>query len=369
MPTNQLTIGFVRRGYSASGGAEAYLKRLARGVTAAGHRARLFTTEAWPEDEWKFGEITRVRAEAPRRFADEIAKLEARGGCDVLMSLERVWSCDVYRAGDGVHAAWLERRARFSTRVENFVRSLRFKHDGIVELEQSLFAQRGARRVIVNSKMVQTEIEQFYGFPPQHIALIRNGVPTAPFTEIRRNRDAERAALGLKSHDLAVLFVGSGWERKGLRFAVDAIERCETGARLIVAGRGHETKFRSRRTQFVGVRDATALYAAADIFLLPTLYDPFSNACLEALAAGLPVITTTANGVSEIIADHVHGSVIDDPNDISAIAEALRYWSDAERRQTALSANQQLASAYDIRANVSRTLEIVLQTADSAAST
>ena len=72
------------------------------------------------------------------------------------------------------------------------------------------------------------------------------------------------------------------------------------------------------------VRDLPGLYAAADIFLLPTLYDPFSNACLEALAAGLPVITTRDNGFSEIIDDRVHGSIVDDPLRISCqIREAL----------------------------------------------
>src|SRR6266576_662603 len=103
MSNGKLTIGFVRRGYSASGGAEAYLQRLAQGLVARGHEVRLFTTIDWPETEWSFGEMTRLRSASPIGFANELEKLRAQVRCDLLMSLERVWRCDVYRAGDGVH--------------------------------------------------------------------------------------------------------------------------------------------------------------------------------------------------------------------------------------------------------------------------
>jgi UDP-glucose:(heptosyl)LPS alpha-1,3-glucosyltransferase len=112
-----------------------------------------------------------------------------------------------------------------------------------------------------------------------------------------------------------------------------------------------------------------ALYAAADIFLLPTIYDPFSNACLEALAAGLPIITTHANGFSEIIETGVHGAVIDDPRNTQALHEALLFWSDPARREQARDPILALAKRFDISANVERTLEILLQESASAAST
>ncbi len=94
--------------------------------------------------------------------------------------------------------------------------------------------------------------------------------------------------------------------------------------------------------------DMPALYGAADIFLLPTIYDPFSNACLEALAAGLPVVTTRANGFSEIIENGVHGTVMDDPRNVEAICEALLFWSDTRRREPARVENVALAAQFDI---------------------
>src|ERR1700745_3725243 len=108
----KLSIGFVRRGYSQTGGAEAYLKRLARGMVEAGHDVELIATTDWPDTEWSFGSITRLHTKSPIGFADELQKIHASLQCDVLLSLERVWSCDIYRAGDGVHRAWLDRRTR-----------------------------------------------------------------------------------------------------------------------------------------------------------------------------------------------------------------------------------------------------------------
>src|SRR4029453_9285474 len=180
--TNKLSIGFVRRGYSQSGGAEAYLKRLARGVVQAGNEAQLITTEAWPQNEWPFGPIRRLQSGAVTEFARDVEKIQPQIRCDVLMSLERVWSCDVYRAGDGVHRAWLARRRTFELPLERFVRGLNRKHRDILQLEEALLANRGALRVIVNSQMVKTEIVDLYGYPADKIDIVRNGVPHDNFS-------------------------------------------------------------------------------------------------------------------------------------------------------------------------------------------
>jgi UDP-glucose:(heptosyl)LPS alpha-1,3-glucosyltransferase len=218
--------------------------------------------------------------------------------------------------------------------------------------------------------MVKDEVVRFYGFPGEKIDVVPNGVPVTLFRRDEETRAKTREALGLKSEDMAVLFAGSGWERKGLRFAIDAVDQSGKEIRLLVAGRGDQRKFKSGRVQFLGVvEDMPALYGAADVFLLPTIYDPFSNACLEALAAGLPVITTRANGCSEIIETGVHGTVIDDPQKIEAISEALRFWADPTRREEAGVTIRSLADRFDISANVARTLEILLQGAARAAST
>jgi UDP-glucose:(heptosyl)LPS alpha-1,3-glucosyltransferase len=367
--SKKLTICFVRRGYSQTGGAEAYLKRLARGVIEAGHDVRLVATSDWPEEAWPFGPITRLRDRAPIGFADEVEQILPTLGCDVLFSLERVWRCDVFRAGDGVHRAWLERRSKFELPLKQFVRSISQKHRDLLRLEQSLFADRKAGRVIAASQMVKDEIVDLYRYPADKIDIIRNGVPLDKFRFDPELREKSRENLNLEPDQIALLFAGSGWERKGLLFAIEAMALCnDRKMRLLVAGHGNQKLYKTRRLRFwredpirfLGeVADLARVYAAADVFILPTIYDPFSNACLEALACGLPVITTRANGLSEIIEDSVNGSIIDRASDLVSLRDAIRFWSDPSRRVAARSANIGRAAQFDISYNVHRTLEIL----------
>src|SRR5579884_4018965 len=183
-----------------------------------------------------------------------------------------------------------------------------------------------------------------------------------------RLREETREKLGLKPDQLALLFAGSGWERKGLLFAIEALALCkDRQMRLLVAGRGNAALYKTRRLRFwretpilfLGeIAELLPLYAAADIFILPTIYDPFSNACLEALAAGLPVITTRANGFSEIIAPGEEGEVAAEPHDITALSGALEKWSDASLREKVRPRLLTLASRFSIQANLEATLDV-----------
>ena len=93
-PSEKLNVGFVRRGFSPSGGAEAYLRRVAGALVAAGHEATLFTTEDWPDKEWALGRIIRIPAKDPIAFADELERSDPPRHCDLVVSLERIWRCD-----------------------------------------------------------------------------------------------------------------------------------------------------------------------------------------------------------------------------------------------------------------------------------
>jgi UDP-glucose:(heptosyl)LPS alpha-1,3-glucosyltransferase len=107
----------------------------------------------------------------------------------------------------------------------------------------------------------------------------------------------------------------------------------------------------------------TTVYDAADLFIFPTLFDPFPLATLEALSAGLPVITTAANGVSEIMTPGVHGEVIAEPSDIAALDAALRKWfgnlSDPARSGQARLACSALASEFTLERNLRETLAVI----------
>jgi len=376
MSNGKLSIAFVRRGYSPSGGAEVYLKRLGKGIVDLGHDAQLIVSNHWPPNEWPFGSIKYLKASSPIGFADELERTRAQIECDVLMSLERVWRCDVYRAGDGVHQAWLNRRRKFEMPLQRFAHGISRKHQDILSLEESLFAKQGAGRVITNSEMVKSEIVDLYGHPPDRIDVVRTGVPLENFRSDPALRKKTRAELKLKPNEIALLFAGSGWERKGLRFALEAFELCRNRElRLLVAGRGDTRAYKPKRffteepVRFLGeVPDLRRIYVAADIFILPSIYDPSSNACLEALASGLPVITTRDNGFSEIMENGIHGSIIDLPSNVSALRDAIRFWSDESRRALARSAITERAAQFDISNNVAVTLKILVQSATNRSS-
>jgi UDP-glucose:(heptosyl)LPS alpha-1,3-glucosyltransferase len=344
-----MKIGFVRRGYSPTGGAEAYLRRLAAGVLAEGHAPVLIGSPEWPEAAWPGEFVVRVPGRSPLAFARGVER--AAEGCDVVFSLERIFRCDVYRAGDGVHAAWLERRAKFEPAWRRWTRALNGKHRELRRLEAEVFSAERTRLVIANSGMVRDEIVARYDFPADRIEIVPNGYDAPAVAADARER--RRTELGIGAGDFAALFAGSGWDRKGLRFAVEAV-RGMRGVTLLVAGKGDARGLEAANVRFLGPRrELVEDFAAADVFVLPTIYDPFSNACLEALAAGVPVITTTANGFAEIIAAGVHGSVVE-PGDGTEIRAALEFWR--ERAAGARTVCAERAAGYSVAENTRRTL-------------
>jgi UDP-glucose:(heptosyl)LPS alpha-1,3-glucosyltransferase len=354
-------IGLVRRGFSATGGAEKYLLRLAQELMRGGHEVVLFSDVAWPTEvmpmEDRAMEQVRIVSRGPLSFARGVRRMLPQRPCDHLLSLERVFACDTYRAGDGVHAAWLERRARFEPRWKRLFRWVNRKHAELLRLERALFTG-GARRVIANSRMVKGELLDHYGYPEDRIDVIYNGVP-AGRVDIAARAEL-RAELGVSNDDYVSLFVGSGWERKGLRVASDAVAEVSK-AWLWIVGKGDAATINDKGSQrFLGERnDVPRLMAAADVFILPTIYDPFSNACLEALAAGLPVITTAANGFCEIIEAGLHGSIIADPADYLAGADALRYWQDRAVRESTRAARGARAAEFSMERNVGETVRVI----------
>jgi UDP-glucose:(heptosyl)LPS alpha-1,3-glucosyltransferase len=359
------TIGLVRRGYSASGGAERYLLRLAAQLRAADRDVVLFSDVVWPETSVR---QVRVPASDPMTFADNLARILPGHPCEILFSFERIHSCDVYRAGDGVHAAWLAQRLRYQSPVARLFRWVNRKHRRLLRLESALFTG-GARHVIANSRMVKREIIEHYGCPEDRIHLVYNGVPAN--VAVPGSRAELRRELGLEPDDYVALFVGSGWERKGLRFAWEAAWKVE-GLRLLIAGKDRirfkphiapgpgEHPYEAIPQRFLGPRtDIPRLLAAADVFILPTIYDPFSNACLEALGAGLPVITTRANGFAEIVEDGLHGTIVDRPDDLPALIAALELWRDAGQRESTRTARLQRAAEYSMERNVRETMAVL----------
>lgn len=366
--SQSLTIGFLRRGYSPTGGVEAYLKGLAEGLRGEGHRVVLLGTSEWPKAEWPGGEIIRCKGGSLSQYSAEVTRQKASpdNRFDLILSVEKVPGCDLYRTDEGLHAAWLEQRSRHIGLWARFFQKISSKHREKLRLERQLFTPQKTRRVISLSHKISGEISALYGYPEEQITLIRNGVPSREATT-HEEREIARRKLGIPADEKVVLFVGTGWERKGLRFAIDAVESLrDPMVKLFVAGKGNEKRYASPSVRFLGsVSQMATIYDAADLILFPTIFDPFPLATLEALSAGLPVITTAANGVSEIMTPGVHGEEIAESSDSAALVTALHKWlgilSDPVQADQARNACAALASEFTLERNLKETLAVILE--------
>ena len=361
-----LTIGFLRRGYSPTGGTEAYLKGLARGLQAQGHHPILLGTEAWPDEEWPGGEIMRCDGTSLATYVATVAKHREKMPMDLVISVEKIPGCDLYRTDEGVHAAWLAARAPHLSLWAKWFQKISPKHREKLRLEKEVFNPASTRRVIAISDRIIREVVGIYDYPRDRITLIRNGVAVSDPPD-DAERAAARAALGIAPGERIVLFVGTGWERKGLGFAIRALERlADPRVKLLVAGRGKTSRYASPCVKFLGpVRDMRQVYAAGDLLVGPSLYEPFSLAGLEALGAGLPVIASKAVGLTELMTSGIHGEVVEDPSDIGTLSLALGKWldrlEDPDEAAKIRGDCATLASEFTLERNLNETLAVIRQ--------
>ncbi len=263
-------------------------------------------------------------------FSRRAARAARAGGFDVVQTFSRTRHQDVYRAGGGSHAAYME-SVYGHPRLQ---RLLSPRHRTLLAIEEAVFADP-CQTIVCNSRLVADDLARRYGIPEARLAVIYNGVDLERFHPRLRERDSARVRAELGLEGPIALFVGSGFPRKGLDRAIAGLAESGAKADLLVAGAGDPAPFRAQaealgvagRVHFLGVRnDVAELYAAADLFVLPTRYDPFANACLEAMAAGVAVATTPHNGVAELIEPGANGFVCE-----SDFAPAFRALEDPER--------------------------------------
>ena len=208
-----------------------------------------------------------------------------------------------------------------------------------IAVERYCFAKPATRAVIAVSNKVKEEIERHYGVESRKIVVLAPGVDTELFHPRHRDevRPAVRGRLRLAPDDFVVAFVGGDYRLKGLVPLLESVRVAQAPVNVLAIGVTADAALRGlvareglvRRVRFLGnVADIASLYAAADCFVLPTRYDTFSLATLEAMASGLPVIVSRAAGVSEHLTDGVDALLLDDPDDTEIIAGHLRRLAD-----------------------------------------
>ena len=338
-------IALVRGRYDPAGGAERFVQGALAALQAEGASVTLVTRE-WPAGDgtamalrpFHIGSLWRDHA-----FARAACRALATKRFDLVQSHERIPCCDIYRAGDGVHAQWLAERARVQSPWARLAARWNPRHRWILSMERALFASPRLRSVICNSEMVRGEIAARFAIDPARLVLIRNAVDAESFHPRLRatHRTAMRTQLGIPADAPVALHVGSGFERKGVATLLQALARSPRWWGVVVGrdkGLARYMRLAQRlgiahRVHFAGaVSDVRPWYALADAFVLATLYDPQPNAALEAMACALPAITTPKCGAAELLREGESGFVRD-ALDATGIAQALAMVEDTMVRE------------------------------------
>jgi UDP-glucose:(heptosyl)LPS alpha-1,3-glucosyltransferase len=336
----------TRRFDSAGGGTERDLIVTAKGLRAAGHQVSIFTDEirSAPGD-WN---VRRVGAGPPLgrtlsllRFAWTAAPAARRAGAELVLSFARCVGADVIRSGGGAHVSYLRAARKWRGALGALAMRLSPYHRAQMLIERRAFRNRSLKQVIAVSNCVRDDLIREFGITPDKVVTLYNGVDLNRFRPAAgpSDRASIRQNLVIPASARVIAFVGNGFARKGLGFLIEAWPLVRGGAFLIVAGADRQSDKFIRRAQALNVSsrvvftgpqpDVERIFHAADAFALPSLFEPFGNVVMEALASGLPAMTSAYSGVAELIPASMRGFRVDHPEDVGEIALRLGALFDA----------------------------------------
>ncbi len=340
-----MKIALVIKDYSLKkGGLERYVVNLSRELINMGHNVHVFANFRDTPDYTRiiFHHVPIIKFSFVLKnfsFAVNSRRLLKQNKFDIINGFSRIYPLDVYRIGHKIRRHLLE--VQYPNRLTKILKYLSIKHLTILYLEGQVFKKKNHRKIIANSELGKQHAIYYHAVPENNIEVIYNGVDPDKFNPQVKSlyRDGTRKKLGIKKNEIVLLFVGRNFKLKGVKTIIESIPLLgeeKENVRVLIVGKGKSSYFLrlakkldvKNRIFFAGERsDIEKLYAAGDIFIFPTFYDPFANVCLEALACGLPVITTKMNGASEIIENGRNGYVVEDytsPDELAArIADIL----------------------------------------------
>lgn len=344
------------------GGAEVATCRLLRELSERGHRIDILTT-ACAIDLPPHCQVRPVQipgsfvALRQLAFARQVAGMLQSERYDLSLAAAGRSSCeDALWAQNGSHrgaSAGKERGYYYNPlvrrlrRFQDFynVRTWVYRH-----LERRHFARRPPPFVIAPSRMIASQFVEDFQLPEDRIRVVAYQVDLERFSPDRMSalRTDARAALELPDDRVAVLCVAQNFRRKGVRPLIETSARLQsaripTDFVILITGSNEREAAPYRRLaaqlgvesrlRFLGqTRKMEEIYAAADAFCLPTFADPCAIATIEAMACGLPVITSRYNGAHELIQTGESGLIIREPEDIRELADALSTIFAAETR-------------------------------------
>lgn len=373
----------------ARGGCETYISDLARRLIADQHEVHLYASrwdsEALPAN-MHFHAIPSVRGPRflrPWRFSRLCLRAMAGQQHDVSVGFDKTFGQDVLYPQGGLHAACAEHNLnKFANKgVRGFARLLKWfdlAHWSYALLERRQYLTNQRPLIVVNSNMVRQHFADYLGIDAENLYVIRSAIDPDRFPERDRPRRRQdfRSKWNIAPHEVVGLFGAMNYRLKGLDPLLYAVARLFARPefrdepppfRLVVAGNPRTGRYEAQarrlgihdRVTFVGhcpeMREA---YFAADFLVHPTFYDPCSLVVLEALACGLPVITTRFNGASELLHPLSEGYVIDDPHDHDRLAWCMAQLLDPHRRHGCAQAARRTANQWAFEHHYRQLLQV-----------
>lgn len=335
-----MKIGLAHKRLDLQGGTERDLYRTAEGLRDLGHEVHLFCQEYGIEPpRGTYAHTVRVlplgRTIRLWSYALRAPYLMSRVDCDIIISFGRLLKQDILRSGGGPHKVFLEKLGQEGGRLRRLWQRLSVYHRSLLILEKRQFTVGGFKKIIAVSQLVKREIMTAYGVRDDKILVLYNGVDPERFHPSLRAkwREGVRTEWGIPLEADVVLFVGSGFRRKGLNRLLEiwGAGRLKDAFLLVV---GHDARMAryqalaARRAPgkiiFAGRQESVErFYGAADVVALPSVQEAFGNVVLEALACGLPVVVSRNVGASELLTDSLAAGIIDEPDDAAVWETAL----------------------------------------------
>jgi len=358
------------------GGVEQWTAQLAAELLRRGHEVHVVAR--------RFGSQTRglpiiahtvIAGRSRTVFARAAETMLRRLPLEVIHDMGAGWHCDVFQPHWGSWPAVTRQKLllvpRWMRPLKRAVDRFLPRHRQIRRLLDRQYADDG-RIVLALSDRVASDFQQLHGVRREAIRLIYNGVDTVRFSPERRSafRAPVRKRLGLDDRTMVLLIVAHNFRLKGVPALLEAtrrLRRRQTPVHLVVVG-GKRIEPYARMARrlgaapavtFVGpVEDTAPYYAAADIYVQPTFYDTCSLVVLEALASGLPVVTSRFNGAAELLTEGEQGYVISDPADIDELLNRLGTLMAPDLRRRMGQAARELALKHTFDRNVDAVVEV-----------